>query len=103
MAKGSEDKGKAKFNEIIIFRLCPTATYFISQKVCFEHHWKYTRGGRQGKIDTCRIRTCAPEGTALAGQRVNHSAKVSSTYQVREAVYQIYSKKFLSSYVEAMC
>jgi hypothetical protein len=27
-------------------------------------------------IDTCVIRTHAPEGIALAGQRVNHSAKV---------------------------
>jgi hypothetical protein len=26
--------------------------------------------------DTCVIRTHAPEGIALAGQRVNHSAKV---------------------------
>lgn len=26
--------------------------------------------------DTCEIRTHAPEGTGLAGQRVNHSAKV---------------------------
>lgn len=29
-----------------------------------------------GTCDTCVIRTHAPEGTALAGQRVNHSAKV---------------------------
>ena len=29
-------------------------------------------------IDTCVIRTHAPEGIALAGQRVNHSAKVPS-------------------------
>jgi hypothetical protein len=28
------------------------------------------------EIDTCVIRTHAPEGIALAGQRVNHSAKV---------------------------
>ena len=28
--------------------------------------------------DTCVIRTHAPEGIALAGQRVNHSAKVPS-------------------------
>ena len=27
-------------------------------------------------FDTCVIRTHAPEGIALAGQRVNHSAKV---------------------------
>ena len=28
------------------------------------------------ECDTCVIRTHAPEGIALAGQRVNHSAKV---------------------------
>ena len=28
-------------------------------------------------IVTCRIRTCASEDTALAGLRVNHSAKVT--------------------------
>jgi len=31
----------------------------------------------QKVIDTCVIRTHAPEGNSLAGCRVNHSAKVS--------------------------
>jgi hypothetical protein len=31
---------------------------------------------KDNMIDTCVIRTHAPEGIALAGQRVNHSAKV---------------------------
>jgi hypothetical protein len=31
---------------------------------------------KQKVSDTCVIRTHAPEGIALAGQRVNHSAKV---------------------------
>ena len=31
------------------------------------------------KSDTCEVRTHAGEPTALAGQRLNHSAKVSTT------------------------
>jgi len=30
-------------------------------------------------VDTCVIRTHAPEGTALAGQRVNHSYEILET------------------------
>jgi hypothetical protein len=32
-------------------------------------------GSKTAKIDACVIRTHAPEGNALAGHRVNHSAK----------------------------
>jgi hypothetical protein len=34
------------------------------------------RTKRKRNVDTCGIRTHAPEGTGLAGPRVNHSAKV---------------------------
>jgi hypothetical protein len=32
-------------------------------------------GSKRQKLDACVIRTHAPEGNALAGHRVNHSAK----------------------------
>jgi hypothetical protein len=52
---------------------------------CYQTHVRIGQsGGRAPKrqkeklisFDTCVIRTHAPEGIALAGQRVNHSAKV---------------------------
>ena len=41
-----------------------------------SHTRRAAKKQKDNAIDTCVIRTHAPEGTALAGQRVNHSAKV---------------------------
>ena len=41
-----------------------------------KKEYNLNRGIKNKKNDTCVIRTHAPEGNALAGHRVNHSAKV---------------------------
>ena len=36
----------------------------------------------KGKSDNCRIRTCADKSNALAGRRLNHSAKLSPDFKL---------------------
>lgn len=48
----------------------------LSPFLLYVHIENQKEAKANSRDDTCVIRTHAPEGTALAGQRVNHSAKV---------------------------